>query len=131
MPIKLSRELQVWWPVSVSLPQDGGLVEKHTVEFLLTVPRESARRKILNRYDGNAAALSASSAEQMTQELREFIFSHVADWRDILDDAGKPVEFSPQALGGVLEALPAMTPALAQALGEISLGKPATPGGDI
>lgn len=125
--IKIKRYLTVWWPVTIAVPADGGQTETHRAEFLLRVPRDSDRRKMFNRYDNNTGAVTADVNAQMTDDLRAFLTDHVEDWREIVDDDGQPIAFSAEALADSLDALPALTPALATALGEISLGKPATP----
>ena len=81
---KIAKNRRIKWPVVISVPQDGGAVQK---------------QKITAEFD----ILPASAVDQLMQEARSgdqdaaLLFEVLVGWDDVSSEDGQPLDFSPEA----------------------------------
>ena len=109
-----TRGATTWWPVKWNEPADGGAVVEQSMELRF---KRTAWDKIDALYQ---------------QDNFDFLKAVATDWRDIVDDAGRPVTFDDDAIGEMTnrpafaEAIGATYIAFLRALPETRLGNSAT-----
>lgn len=83
---------QVFWPVTIETPADGGTVDRQQFDLLYTL------------LDADSGAQYAALVEAGDIEgLRAFLLTRVTDWRDVLDETtSEPVPFTSDALAALL-----------------------------
>ena len=121
--MNVTKELVVWWPVTVTVPADNGQFGEETATLQLRVPRRRAHREISARQFERGEMTTARVAA-LEAEIDAFVGEHVLDWREVNDADGKPLPFSAEAFAAVCDSVPGFAVAVAAALGELALGKP-------
>lgn len=107
---KVEKPKDIAWPVTVSIPRDGG----NTVKAAFT-----GRFKILSTSEFNAIYNSGGNDEDLIRNV-------LTGWNDDLcDEFGTPLEFSDENLG-VIASVPYIRAAIVAAYLELSHGKKAS-----
>lgn len=118
MALRLSRDLEVWWPVPVRQPADDGKVVDHEINLFIRVPTQASIRALFEDAEGpDAEALRAED---------KWIAGHVLDWRDVHDANGEAMEFCSEGLSLLLDS-PGGRKAVVAALLAVASGKDAAP----
>ena len=84
------KPLEVFWPVTLSVPMDGGEVKKFQIEL---------KYKILDtdEFKEKYPAFENSSVEELANfedRMRAFWADMVTDWKEVGDEKGKPIKFT-------------------------------------
>jgi hypothetical protein len=99
MRFKLSKSYRYWWPVTVRLPDPdkaGSILEQ----------RFEAQFEPLSRDEllaSQEAAAKLTTLRDMAEHEAAQATRMVTDWREIDDEAGKPLAFSPERLAQALQ----------------------------
>ena len=98
MKFKLTTEYLYWWPVTISLPDENlpgkWIKQSFTMQFA-TMTEERSRAL--------TAEIEALPTEKERNARKHAALLEVArDWRDVTDEHGQPVEFSPELLSQAL-----------------------------
>lgn len=108
---KIAKSRCVKWPVTISVPQSGGTVQKHKIEAEFDLLTQSRLQEVMaaDRNDDGDAAL-----------LREVLLG----WDGVADEAGQPVEFSDEARNDLVD-IPYVRAALIRGYFEAASGNAA------
>jgi hypothetical protein len=88
------KNAAVWWPVRWQLAIDGGRTEEVSIELKFQRVRVSEIEEI------------------RALENVDFVLRTAADWRGVLDEAGKPAPFERELVGQLMDQ-----PGVAEAIG--------------
>jgi hypothetical protein len=92
----LRKEHEVWWPVVVQVPKDGGEFERQSCR----VRFKAQPNKVVQAALRQIARLPDTEQEDAHREL---IMDRVIDWTDLVDEDGQPIPFSRETLKAALE----------------------------
>lgn len=94
----VTKKRLFWWPVTVRIPHPdkAGAFEAHSFEMQFEAMSLERAREI----DAGTASLSGGASE-----VRPFAFLREVcrGWRDVVDEAGESVPFTPEAFGAQLQ----------------------------
>jgi hypothetical protein len=98
---RLNKTREVLWPVSVSVPVDGG-VETVPVQIRY---RLLSRSELAAIGDGLRALTQEEreSATQLMGHLDQLLAERITGWEGIADETGAPLAFTPEHLAQVLD----------------------------
>lgn len=83
---KFAEKRQVWWPVKIEAPADGGTTEEKNVEVLF---------ELFTRSEARAAIESRATAEAVIAKVR--------DWRNMERDDGAPLPCTPDIVRALFD----------------------------
>ena len=105
---KRSALKKVWWPVTVTVPKDGGGVTRHTFECEFELLKQSEFDEV---YSGGGTD-------------RELLLRVTSGWRKYADEEGNDVPFTREALEAEIDT-PFVRNALVAAYLQLSQGREA------
>lgn len=97
----LKAPADFWWPVVVPIPHDGGYLEAKLDVLFKALPQKRLDQMRGQRLD---EGMRPPTDEEVVREV-------VLGWRELPDEAGNQVPFSPAALEQLVE-IPVMRSAL-------------------
>lgn len=107
---KVEKPKEITWPVTVSIPRDGG----NTVKAIFT-----GKFRILPATEFNAIYSSGGNDEDLVRNV-------LTGWNtDLCDESGTPLEYNDENLN-MIAATPYIRTAIVSAYLELSHGKKAT-----
>lgn len=83
---KFAEKRQVWWPVKIEVPADGGTTDTKEIDVLFELFTKSEARE---------AATAASATEAIIAKVR--------DWRDMTRDDDTPLPCTPDIVRALFE----------------------------
>lgn len=117
--IKKTEDIIIEWPVRVEVPVSGGGVAKH--EFVGLFPRiaESDLQRLIDESKQEAVGDERPNADAIHTFGRL-----LKGWKRVQDEAGNPVDYSPETLAGLITGPEGTCVALAlwRALGQVRTG---------
>jgi hypothetical protein len=125
---KVVSERQVWWPVKVAVPMDGGDIEEQSFQMLFRVRDVDGNRELL----ASAPAIGGpeADAKPLSESYAEFVERLATDWKDVESgDGGGVLSFSRTNLVQVMK-VPGAFLAVLEAYRGCSLGEKATRSGN-
>ena len=91
--LSIKKDLEVWWPVRVPQPVDGGEIGAVEIELLIRVPGSSALRRVLA---GTGKTVTVADEDSFAQE-------HVVGWKKVADEQGDELPFNSTNLEALLD----------------------------
>tara|TARA_B100001939_G_C16922229_1_gene609933 strand:+ start:704 stop:1069 length:366 start_codon:yes stop_codon:yes gene_type:complete len=83
------KNLEVFWPVTIAVPMDGGEVEEFTFECKFKVLNTD---EFQDKYPAFAANIN--DIKDLPARERAFWSDVVTDWRQVSDEKGKELKFT-------------------------------------
>jgi hypothetical protein len=120
---KLRKEIDVWWPVVIPVPSDGGTFAKHKIECQFRIGGKAALEGAIE--DETAAMLAAATdgAVQKGDALAE----RLVGLRGVQDEQGEEIAFSDELRESLL-GIPYARSAIFSAYVEACTGRKAIRG---
>lgn len=108
---KIAKDRRIKWPVTISVPQSGGTVQKHKIEAEFDLLTQSRLAEVM---------ASDRNADGDTALLREVLVG----WEGVADESGQPVEFSAETRDDLVD-IPYVRAALIRSYFEAASGNAA------
>lgn len=95
---KIARSNVILWPVTINLPVDGGKTQEVKVKVKFKRMPEDDYMALVEKHRGPEGEPAASAIQFNVGMLSEL----VADWPDLADEEGQPLEYAPEHLERML-----------------------------